>query len=308
MRPIIFGEVLFDCFPDQQILGGAPFNVAWHLRGFGAQPLLITRIGSDARGQRIRAAMHDWDLDPAGVQTDPDHPTGTVAIELDGSGGHRFEIRPDQAYDHIDRQAALAAVAALPPASPLYHGSLAARLPASRQALGALIGRGAPRFVDVNLRAPWWDRQTVLDLARGARWVKLNDEEVAQLAPHQPPDPLAELTGESPLERQAAALRRALHNELLILTRGAEGASLLGAEAPLSAAPPPVSDLVDSVGAGDAFASVTLLGLLQRWPRPRILERALDFAAEICRRRGAIQADPGLYRDFAALWGLDTGH
>ena len=35
-RAIIFGEVLFDTFPDgTAVLGGAPFNVAWHLQGFG---------------------------------------------------------------------------------------------------------------------------------------------------------------------------------------------------------------------------------------------------------------------------------
>jgi fructokinase len=60
-RPVIFGEVLFDCFPDgSQVLGGAPFNVAWHLQAFGAAPLLISRIGEDTLGQSIATAMQKW--------------------------------------------------------------------------------------------------------------------------------------------------------------------------------------------------------------------------------------------------------
>ena len=50
-RPIVFGEVLFDCFPDgNEVLGGAPFNVAWHLHGFGLAPLMITGVGADRHG------------------------------------------------------------------------------------------------------------------------------------------------------------------------------------------------------------------------------------------------------------------
>ena len=47
-QPLVFGEVLWDCFPDgQQVLGGAPFNVAWHLHAFGISPLFVSRVGQD---------------------------------------------------------------------------------------------------------------------------------------------------------------------------------------------------------------------------------------------------------------------
>ncbi|MBA1332725.1 carbohydrate kinase, partial [Candidatus Endoriftia persephone str. Guaymas] len=50
-HPIIFGEVLFDCFEDgSRVLGGAPFNVAWHLQALGAAPLFISRVGDDSLG------------------------------------------------------------------------------------------------------------------------------------------------------------------------------------------------------------------------------------------------------------------
>ena len=66
----VFGEVLFDHFPDgRRVLGGAPFNVAWHLQAFGKRPHLISRVGDDAEGQEIRTAMRDWGMSEAGLQT-----------------------------------------------------------------------------------------------------------------------------------------------------------------------------------------------------------------------------------------------
>ncbi len=48
----VFGEVLFDCFPNgKQVLGGAPFNVAWHLQALGDDPTFISQIGDDTLGK-----------------------------------------------------------------------------------------------------------------------------------------------------------------------------------------------------------------------------------------------------------------
>ena len=83
-RPVIFGEVLFDRFPDgSTVLGGAPFNVAWNLKALGLDPLLVSRVGRDDLGADILAAMSEWGLDTAGVQTDAGHPTGTVEVTLE---------------------------------------------------------------------------------------------------------------------------------------------------------------------------------------------------------------------------------
>ena len=69
-RACIFGEVLFDHFPDgRRVLGGAPFNVAWHLQAFGEAPFLVSRVGDDEEGDEVRSAMRAWGMDPAGLQT-----------------------------------------------------------------------------------------------------------------------------------------------------------------------------------------------------------------------------------------------
>ena len=83
-RITIFGEVLFDRFPDgSSVLGGAPFNVAWHLQAFGQRPLFISRIGRDRLGDTIRSAMQSWQMDVLGLQQDEIYPTGTVQVAIE---------------------------------------------------------------------------------------------------------------------------------------------------------------------------------------------------------------------------------
>jgi fructokinase len=97
----IFGEVLFDHFPDgHEILGGAPFNVAWHLKAFGQNPQSISRVGNDAEGDLVRSNMQNWGMATDFLQTDPSHPTGQVQISIE-NGDPTCRIVEDQAYDHI---------------------------------------------------------------------------------------------------------------------------------------------------------------------------------------------------------------
>lgn len=288
-RPVLFGEVLFDRFPDgSEVLGGAPFNVAWHLRGFGEAPLFISRVGEDQSGRQARLAMAAWGMDTAGLQTDPEHPTGAVRIEM-VNGEPRFEILPDQAYDFIH-------LAGLPdPGRPafLYHGSLALRRQESRATLEALASRPkAPVFLDVNLRPPWWQREEILRWTRRADWVKLNQDELDRLAP-----------GEGDPESRGRCFLAQYGLEYLVLTRGGEGALAFSAAGEAGRVrPAAATDVVDTVGAGDAFTAVFLLGRLRGWPLVRTLERAQAFASAIVGVRGATVSDPAFYQGFIDAW------
>jgi fructokinase len=260
------------------VLGGAPFNVAWHLRAFGENPHLVSRVGDDADGAAVRAAMRDWGMDASGLQTDPRLPTGRVQVSID-AGEPAYDIVRPAAWDAIQ------APADPPPCALFYHGSLALRSEASRRAWRALRDAGpATVFVDVNLRPPWWERGRVLADLRGAHWVKLNHDELGQLAPGDP-----------------RALLRSLGLRGLLLTEGAQGASLLAADGTHHAVRPEGGVAVaDTVGAGDALAAVMILGLLRNWPLPLTLERAQAFASAVVGRRGATVADPAFYAPFVA--------
>src|SRR5690606_28906855 len=204
-----------------------------------------------------------------GLQVDPEHPTGTVQVSLRG-GEPSYEIVADQAYDHVDGQRALASIPGHEDAI-LYHGSLALREWQSRETLAAL--RAAMQggvLMDVNLRAPWWDRDSVHALMARATWIKLNEDELTALG-----------TGES-AEARVDNLLEHFDLDAVILTRGADGALVAAADGTrLSRPAPPVDGLVDTVGAGDAFSAVVLLGLIRGWGWDTILDRAARFAARV---------------------------
>lgn len=294
-RPVIFGEVLYDVFPDgHQVLGGAPFNVAWHLQGLGERPLFISRVGDDDLGSAIREAMHAWGMDTRGLQTDLEQPTGTVRVSFE-RGQPGYDILHPSAYDVIDAGEALALIHAENTAL-ICHGSLIARHPLSRSTLEMLRREaGLPCFVDINLRTPWWDLDRIARLLHGVRWLKLNDEELAQLSGR-------ELDSEMELFKAARDLQARHHLDSVLITRGALGALLLENNETLSSAPVTVESVADTVGAGDAFSAVSLLGLLRGWPAELRLRRALEFAAAICRIRGATTEDKALYQEYSRQW------
>ena len=289
-RPIIFGEVLFDRFPDgNMVLGGAPFNVAWHLQAFGQAPVFISRVGDDPLGRQIRDTMRNWGMDTGGLQMDAVHPTGTVEVSFENQEP-RYDIVDNRAYDFVSGEA----FPALANVSLVYHGSLALRSEVAYRAFQKLTTAvSAPRFLDVNLRAPWWQPRGILDLIAHAAWVKLNAQELALLAP-----------GGDASSEAAAALRHRHGLRAVILTRGAEGAHALTPDASINVASAPAETVVDTVGAGDAFASVALLGLLREWPLETTLQRAQAFASAIVGVRGATVHDHDFYTRFATTWGL----
>jgi fructokinase len=293
-RPLLFGEVLYDSFPDGSlVLGGAPFNVAWHLRGFGLAPLLVSRVGDDSLGERVLAAMIEWGLDTSGMQKDPHHPTGRVLVSFK-EREPSFQIIPGQAYDFIDAGAAEGLLRD-GRYQLLYHGSLIARSPSARAALNMFRDARLPLFVDINLRDPWWSRPWLDDALHRARWAKLNEQELRVVSNGND-------ASEPDLRTRAERLRQTYGLELLLVTRGQAGAIASAEGAAAASAPGAHSAIVDTVGAGDAFSAAAILGLLHGWPLAQLVERAGDFATSVCLIRGAIGHDRDLYRRHLRTW------
>ncbi len=304
-KPIyIFGEVLFDCFADSEpVLGGAPFNVAWHLQGFGESPCLISAVGDDDFGKRIRDAMSQWGMVTEGLQTCKNRATGVVNITLD-NGEPTYDIREQVAYDYIELSQSK--INALQSNSYFYHGSLAVRHKVSRNTLQR-IHRAKPftYFIDVNLRSPWWSKDQVLQSINCAFCVKLNLDELKLLSGFSGDFLWAEDHPETDWVRIAKEFK-VIHNIVnLVVTRGEYGASLLDAGGDiLGVSTQPHAPLTDTVGAGDAFTSVMLLGFIRNWDLQIAMERAKDFANYIITQRGALCTDGSTYRDFRKLWSI----
>ncbi len=295
-RPVVFGEVLYDCFPDgRSVLGGAPFNVAWHLNGFGLNPLLVSRIGSDDRGNDIIEAMQQWGMDVSAVQRDSFRPTGVVNVLLDDNNQPSYDIAESQAYDYI-RPGEIYGTAMGGNYGLLYHGTLGLRQPEAMSSLSIFLEQmNLPSFVDLNLRAPWWTADLVHQVLSGAAWIKLNDVELADI----------DISDAEKSDSREQALFKEYNPELVILTKGEDGAAILSAEEKVEAG---ISENViedgDPVGAGDSFSAVCMLGIAKAWRPQKILERAQEFAAVICGINGATSSDKKLYQGFRDKWGI----
>lgn len=295
---ILFGEVLVDVFPDRKVLGGAPFNVARHLQAFGLHPVLISRTGNDGLRHELLAAMAGAGMDDRGIQLDVSHPTGQVMVHMEGTG-HRFEILPGQAYDFI--HAGLTHMIALKVRPELiYFGTLAQRSPVSALALTALVRSSkAPRLLDINLREPWYDTHIIERSLQRAHMAKVNQDELDKLAL------LFKVSGNSHQEKAAALVKRFSLDSMLV-TCGEQGAWQIDDEGKVVGVDGAATSLrlVDTVGAGDGFAAVFMLGQLRGWQPALTLTRANAFAAAICGIRGAIPEMPDFYEPFRKDWKL----
>ncbi|MGM9484360.1 PfkB family carbohydrate kinase [Roseateles sp. NT4] len=298
----VLGEALVDEFHDGSVAGGAPFNVARSLAALGAPTLFISRIAADdANGRLVLDSAHRYGLDSASIQRDLQHATGRVSVH-EGSGGHRFEIHGDAAWDHIDAEATLPHLTQAAPAW-MYFGSLAQRGPASRAALRALIKPFAgTRFLDLNLRPGEQTRLLAAESLMLAGWVKVNDEELAQLAGWfdcAAPDEAG----------RASALMARFGLQRLVLTCGASGWRFYAPGGVMLAQGAGVIQprMMDTVGAGDAFTALLLAGLSLQRDLPATLALANRYASFICGVRGPLPADPNALQPWrTALHALPT--
>lgn len=294
VSPFVIGEVLFDCFPDgRRVLGGAPFNVAWHLAGFGSKPLFLSAVGEDDAAEEILERMRAHGMPTTGMQRLSGVETGRVDVK-NAETEPAYDFPEVSAWDCFELDDC--EVAATP--SILYQGSLFLRAEQSRKSSYALAERvDCPRFVDVNLREPWYEPERIRRLVEGAHCLKVSEEELGLVARWFELSPNDDL---SALARQLMERASVAH---VFITLGADGAIWVTEAGEVHRADvAEVDEFVDSVGAGDASASVALLGLAKEWPVPVILERAMQFAARICGLPGAIPQQSELYDEVSRKW------
>lgn len=285
---MVVGEALVDIVVDptgtQTVHpGGSPLNVAVGLGRLGVDTVLAARVGDDPFGTDIHAHLND-----AGVAlASQDHPavrtsSATATLGADGSARYDFDVLWD-----VERILA-------DPVPVLHTGSIATVLEPGADAIEELL-EAAPADTlisfDPNIRPDLISSHAkALDrterIARQAHVVKMSDEDLVWLYPD------ASI-------HEVASLYEELGVALLVITRGADGCSMFsrGWEATLPAQPTTVAD---TIGAGDAFMSGLLFGVIesdsssalrQGCADPRLLERlgqiAQRSAAITVSRRGA---------------------
>ena len=270
------GEILWDALPDGLFLGGAPFNVACHLQALGREAAFVSRVGDDRLGHEALRRMRARNLDAGLMQIDASLPTGFVQVELGGTGEPDYEILEPAAWDAITFTDTVGQH--VKHADALVYGSLAQRALTSRQTIEELCRAEVLRVFDINLRPPFIDQAVVERSLTAADVVKFNDDELRYLQDwfDLPGDP----------EAAVASLAEDFDCTALCVTCGDDGA-WLWMEGSTWHHPGYAVDVADTVGAGDAFLSALLTGLLTGRSGDALLDLANRLGAYVASRPGA---------------------
>ncbi|WP_199117604.1 carbohydrate kinase family protein [Pedobacter sp. ASV28] len=267
MKKIIcFGEILWDNLPTGRLAGGAPMNVAYHLRKLGIDASLISRVGDDLAGEDLIAFISSIGTPTINIQIDPFISTSEVVAELKTNNEMSYTISYPTAWDFIEwrkeyEQEILKTDA-------LLFGSLASRHPISQATLLHLLTYARFKVFDVNLRPPYYDKETIYDLLQQAHLVKLNENEIKILGEW--------FTTSTEEQDQVNNLFEQFNFDEILVTKGAEGGTYYRRKKTIHYKAPEVK-VMDTVGSGDSFLAAFLSKKLNGEP----IENCLDFAAKM---------------------------
>ncbi|MGN7784682.1 carbohydrate kinase family protein [Niabella sp. 22666] len=265
MNTICFGEILWDILPQEKVPGGAPMNVCYHLNQLGQAAAIISKTGTDENGKGLLEFLEQHQVDISLVQKDEQHATGTVIATQKGNE-MEYDIVQPVAWDFIDVTEQL--LEKVSQASYFVCGSLAARSLHSRGTLYRLLEAANTKVIDINLRPPHFEKDTLEHLLKQADILKLNDHELALIA--------GWYISETEFEKQVAFLSDQFSIPTIIITKGANGAALYYNNTFFYHNGYKVT-VADTIGSGDAF----LAGFLSKHIENNQPETSLDFACKL---------------------------
>ena len=267
-----FGEVLWDIFPNQKKIGGAPLNVAVRLKSFQNNVSIISRIGDDELGEHLKEFISAKGLVIDYIQQDKKFKTGDVKVTLDNTGSAKYEIVYPRAWDNIELTAENIKI--VKESTIFVFGSLVCRNSISRYTLLELLKTSNYNVFDVNLRPPHYNFDVLIQLMKASNFIKFNEEE------------LFEISGylgfkKNNIEDCMKFISKKVNTQNICVTKGKDGAVLLYNENLFYNNGYSVK-VKDTVGAGDSFLA-TLINYLFKGDNP---QNALDKSCAI----GAIVA------------------
>jgi fructokinase len=283
-RPTIvgIGEILWDMFPDGPQFGGAPANFACSvadLCGSDMDVYLVSGLGRDDLGRRAIELLHTHDVDTSFVSV-VDRPTGQVLVQLDTAGQAKYEFAADAAWDNVAWSDELFQLAVR--ADAVCFGTLGQRSPISCKTIRRFLRSVRPeclRVLDINLRPPFWNKEVVHASFELANVLKLNDTELEVLAD------LADWKRTDDELLQALLTKNPF--QVVALTRGADGATLISASGERSDLPSEPAAVVNTVGAGDSYTAALAIGMLRGLSLEKTNAWANRVAAFVCTKPGA---------------------
>lgn len=282
MTIISIGEILWDVFDKEEHIGGATFNFSAHAAKLGHNALVVSAVGEDERGERALTRMKELGLSTRFVRRTKEAATGHVTVFVDKAGQPDFTIHRPAAYDFPSlSDADVREIQALQPEW-IYFGTIAQLSPQTRTATKQVIGAcpQAKRLYDINLRKESYNAELVRELMSDATYLKINDQEVAAVR---------QLFGAKPCTMEDFCRTHAneFNWEGVCVTRGAAGSSVFLNGEFFEARGYKVK-VVDTVGAGDAFAAAFVHGVGTKWSAQQIADFANRVGALVASRAGGV--------------------
>jgi fructokinase len=267
VKAVTFGEVLWDVFPTHKKIGGAPLNVALRMKSFGAESTIISKIGSDVDGEEIVSFLSEKGIDTDTIQISEEYKTGVVNVMINEKGNASYDILYPSAWDKIALNEDIKKKVS--DADVFIFGSLICRDEESRSTLNALLEEAKYKVFDVNLRAPYYTTDVLIELMMKADFIKFNDEELFEISRKL----------DSPynsFEQNIKFIADKTNTKQVCVTKGAFGAVLYYNEKFYYNSGYFIK-VVDTVGAGDSF----LASLIVRLLRGKSPQKSLNYACAI---------------------------
>lgn len=276
-KPVIicYGEVLWDVLPEGIFLGGAPFNVAYHLSQLGGKPYLLSAIGPDFLGQEIIKRMKSYHMPTDLIQTNQ-YPTGTVQVDFIKKEPH-YRIHKPCSWDQIKINSQIKS--RLKNSHILIYGSLAMRSIHNYTSFISLLEiYDGLKIFDINLRKPFCPKNKIHRLIQHANFIKCNQDELFLLTQSSPRKKVFQVVHE---------FAKKFKKEKICVTMGNRGAGIYNQGSWIEK-PAPQIQVQDTIGAGDSFLAMLVWGHLTHPENTHwILKRALSLSAFVASQRGA---------------------
>ncbi|MBQ8214277.1 MAG: hypothetical protein IJZ80_09730 [Clostridia bacterium] len=286
MKALVFGEIIWDVYPDEKVIGGAPFNFSAHLAHLGSHAILISAIGNDMLGGLALDEMKRHGIDSSLMQT-VSYPTGTCIVTLNEEKIPTFSVASNVAYDHIPFTLKLSEQIRKANADIFYFNTLIQRNCESRATLQKILDCQPAKdiFCDVNLRPDCFDKESLLLCLQKATFVKISDEESHFLYD------LGILSGAERKEHFAKVLAKHFPNlKLVLYTLGKKGSEVYECATGklYSSGTPDAVKVVSTVGAGDCFGATFLHEYLTGNDIPKAIQAATQRSNIVVSHKEAV--------------------